>query len=504
MSSRLTRRSLLALVGLGAASAAVAACGGPPPAATPTTAPKAAEPAKPAAPAPTTAPAAGAATKPAAAAPPTAAAAAATKPAATTAATKPAEPTKPAAAPSGPAPTPTAQPPVAIKPGLPVLQYFTGLTGPDGQIMRDMVAKHNEENAKFQVNIEIMPWVDMFAKMIATLTAGQPLDVAIMHPADMPQFTDNGAIVPVMEQLEPLGVKTTDYLPHVVKWNEANGKLFALPLDQHQWNVWLRTDIAESAGLDPKSPPKDGKTLVEWATKMTKKTGDAFDTAGWALGYPNPKPVMWSAIYSNGGQWYSEDGKKCTVNTPEAAEAVQWMVDLYGKVSSNATDLLTDFVTGKAAMFISGPWNIPGLLRQQNLKFDVFQTPSLFKKQVVPASGHSLTLPRNKDAGRLRQGAEFVKWISDHSDLWIASGQIPVKRSILESKAFTDAPYRKTFLDSIPNTVMWTNIKTYNEFTSPTGAERANIELIATKKIGVKEGLAKMEKESNEALSRAG
>ena len=32
---------------------------------------------------------------------------------------------------------------------------------------------------------------------------------------------------------------------------------------------------------------------------------------------------------------------------------------------------------------------------------------------------------------------------------------------------------------------------------------RANIELIVTKKIGVKEGLAKMEKESNEALSRA-
>jgi ABC-type glycerol-3-phosphate transport system substrate-binding protein len=87
--------------------------------------------------------------------------------------------------------------------------------------------------------------------------------------------------------------------------------------------------------------------------------------------------------------------------------------------------------------------------------------------------------------------------------MWIPAGHIPAKKSILESDAFKKANYRKPFLDSIPNTLMWTNIKTYNEFTSPTGAERANIELIITKKIGVKEGLAKMEKESNEALSRA-
>lgn len=461
MTRSLTRRSVLALMSVGATGAIVAACGGPPPAATPTAAPKPAEAPKPGA--PTAAPAAQA---------------------------------------PAPAPTATPLPPVAIKPGLPVLQYFTGLTGPDGQVMRDIVVKHNDENSKFQVNIEIMPWVDMFAKVIAVLAAGQPLDVAIMHPADMPQFTDSGAITPVMDQLDPLGLKTTDWLPQPVKWNEFNGKLYGMPLDQHQWNMWLRTDIAEQAGLDPKNPPKDGKTLVEWATKMTKKTGDTIERAGWAIGYPNPKAPMWSAIYSNGGQWYSEDGKKCTVNTPEAAEATQWLVDLFGKVATSSNDLLSDFVTGSAAMFMSGPWNIPGLLKQQGIKFDVFQTPNFFKKQVVPASGHSLTLPRNKDSGRMRMAGEFLKWVSDHSDMWIASGQIPVRKTILESKAFTDAPYRKVFLDSIPNTIMWTNIKTYNEFTSPTGAERANIELIFTKKIGVKEGLAKMEKESNEALAR--
>ncbi|HZQ97838.1 MAG TPA: extracellular solute-binding protein [Chloroflexota bacterium] len=493
MANRYTRRSALRFAAFGFGSTLLAACGGPPPAATPTVAPaKPAEaPTAAAQSAPTGAPAAATAVSATGGAAPTAA--------------KPAEPTKPAAggAPA-PAPTATALPPVAMKPGLPVIQFFTGLTGPDGEVMRGIVARHNEQNAKFQTNIEIMPWTDMFAKLIATLTAGQSVDVAIMHPADIPQFLDSGAVLPVMDYLEPLGVKTTDYIPTVLKWSQFNGKQMALPLDQHQWNIWLRTDLAEKAGLDLKEMPKDGKTFLDWATKLTKKNGDAFDQAGFVPGYPNPKAPLWSAVHSNGGQWYSDDGKKCTINTPESVEAFQWVVDLYGKVASQSNDALTDFVTGKAAMFMSGPWNIPGLEKQQGIKYDVFETPAFFKKTVVPASGHTLTLPKNPDKNRIQMGAEFIKWVSDHSDQWAPAGHIPAKQSIIESEYFKKLPYRKVFQDSIKDTLMWTNIKTYNEFTSPTGAERANIELIVTKKIGVKEGLAKMEKESNEALARAG
>jgi peptide/nickel transport system substrate-binding protein len=87
---RLTRRSMISVLGAGTLAAVMAACGGQP--AAPTAAPKAAEPTKPAAAAPTAAPTAAAKpaepTKPAAAAPT----------AAPTAAAKPAEPTKPAAA----------------------------------------------------------------------------------------------------------------------------------------------------------------------------------------------------------------------------------------------------------------------------------------------------------------------------------------------------------------------------------------------------------------------
>ncbi|MCC6625788.1 MAG: peptide ABC transporter substrate-binding protein [Chloroflexi bacterium] len=92
----MARRSVLGLLGAGTLASVMAACGGTP--ASPTAAPKAAEPTKPAAAAPTTAPAAAPTTAPAAAATKPAAAAPTTAPAAAPTTAPAAAATKPAAA----------------------------------------------------------------------------------------------------------------------------------------------------------------------------------------------------------------------------------------------------------------------------------------------------------------------------------------------------------------------------------------------------------------------
>jgi multiple sugar transport system substrate-binding protein len=402
-------------------------------------------------------------------------------------------------------PTPTTAAPAAQAPAASnatTLIYYTGLTGPDGQVMRDIVAKFNKEHADLQVDIQIMPWTDMFAKMVATMAAGNPLDVVIMHPADLTQFVEQDALLPVMDYLTPLGLKLDDYLPQPLKWVTFSGKLVALPLDQHQWNMWLRTDLAEKAGLDVKNPPKDGTQFLDWATKLTTKEGGKIVQSGLEPGFPNPWSLAWTAIYSNGGSYTNEDWTKCTINTPQAVEAVEWVLNVLDTVSNKSGNPSDDFIKGVTAQMQSGPWNIPGLTKSLGKNFASYTTPTLFKTQVVPASAHTLTLPRQKDKGRVASGAQFIKWISDNSILWAESGQIPIKKSILASDDFKKLPYRLPFVDSIPHTVMWSNVRFYGELESPTGARRKNFEMIMSKQISVKDGLAKMEKEVNEVLSR--
>ena len=179
-------------------------------------------------------------------------------------------------------------------------------------------------------------------------------------------------------------------------------------MDQHQWNVWLRTDFAEKAGLNLKNPPKDRKTFVEWATKLTKKSGDNFTVAGWAIGYPNPKSLLWSAIYSNGGEWNSEDGNKCTINSPESVEAFQYIVDLYGKVSSNATDLLADFVTGKTASVIERALEQPRPGESAGHQLRRLPTPTLVQEE-----GRAGLRPRADPARRTRTPHRWApRWSS--------------------------------------------------------------------------------------------
>lgn len=418
---------------------------------------------------------------------------------------KPAE-SKPAA---GTQPTPAPQPTAAVvvaKPGAGGigLIFYTGLTGPDGQIMRDMVERFNKENGKDAVTIEIMPWVDMLAKMVATMAAGNNLDVVLFHPVRLIQFVEQDALLPVMDHLGPLGLKTDDYLPEPLKWCTINGKLYALPMDQHQWNMWIRTDFAEQAGLDVKNPPKDGKTFLEWAQKLTVKEGGQVTRAGFEPGYPNPWPLAWSAIHSNGGAYTNDDWTKCIINSPESAEALEWVLRVVDEVSIKSTgNPAEDFVKGSAAQMLNGPWNIPGLEKSmQGKNYEVYVMPPLFKKQVVTASAHSWAMPAQKDKARIDATARYIKWMSDNSVLWAQSGQIPIKKSILESEEFKRLPFRKAFVDSIPKTLMWSNTRFYNEMDAPTGARRKNFELIISKQVSIKEGLARMEKEVNEVLAR--
>ena len=57
-------------------------------------------------------------------------------------------------------------------------------------------------------------------------------------------------------------------------------------------------------------------------------------------------------------------------------------------------------------------------------------------------------------------GAKMVKWMSDNSVTWALSGQIPVKKAVLESAEFKKLQNRQVFQDSIPDTIMWSNIET--------------------------------------------
>jgi len=129
---------------------------------------------------------------------------------------------------------------------------------------------------------------------------------------------------------------------------------------------------------------------------------------------------------SNGGGVMTPDGQKLLIGTPETAEALQAIADLYvkDKVAPSSADrnnmpsLDVSLLTGKVAMATSGQWEIGVSLKnslKDGLDYGVAVLPK-FKKAVTYNTGGPFVVfgtSKNQAAAKT-----FVKWISDESNGW--------------------------------------------------------------------------------------
>ncbi len=143
-----------------------------------------------------------------------------------------------------------------------------------------------------------------------------------------------------------------------------DGKIYSFPTSAYILGVWVHLGLFEQAGLleEDGTPmqPETWEELAEFAVKIKEKTGKAGltiattnNSGGWLF-----TPIAWS--YGVEFMKQNEDGSyTATFNTPEAAEALQFVKDLKWKYDVLPSDTLVDyskrhqfFATGEAAMYI--------------------------------------------------------------------------------------------------------------------------------------------------------
>ena len=156
------------------------------------------------------------------------------------------------------------------------------------------------------------------------------------------------------------------------KFNQAvldvvsrDGKIYGFPNNAYILGLGVNIDMFKAAGLleedgTPKQP-KDWYELAEFAVKIKEATGNSgivFPTSnnygGWMFSC-----LAWS--FGVDFMEKGEDGKwQATFNTPEAAEALQYIKDLKWKYDVLPSNTLIDgteyykvFATGKAGMLMA-------------------------------------------------------------------------------------------------------------------------------------------------------
>jgi multiple sugar transport system substrate-binding protein len=256
------------------------------------------------------------------------------------------------------------------------------------------------------------------------------------------------------------------------------GQMWAFPYDLGIHGMYYNVDLFEAAGVEP---PTNAEEFLEVARLLTvdangKHPGDeGFDPANIVQYAINMQTnhhgyYQWYSLYNQlGGQLISDDGLSCAMDIDKAVQAWQWLQDLvyvHYAAPQGQTDYARDFLSGRTAMLIDGPWQIPAMQAAQaesGFNWATAAYPTIFDEPAVWGSGHNFTLPTLADPDKRDEALAFIEWLAMNSIDWMPSGQLPIRNDLIESEEFAQLEGRDAFVQMLPNQVLLPNIPKFSE-----------------------------------------
>ena len=339
------------------------------------------------------------------------------------------------------------------------LSYLHGFTGPDRPVMENLIKAFNASHPNIEVRGQAQPWGTTWQQLPSLVASGRSPDVVVINEDQITGFVARGAVSPLTPaELKAAGIDQSRFYGPLFKTADYQGKSYGVPVSSVAYVMFYNKDLMKKAGLDPESPPRTRDQFLKAAQACTmdksgKKPGQAgfdpknLDTWGVSL-YNNwvGSRLAYASILQNGGSLVDK-ADNAAFNTPQAASAVQFLVDLVGKYNvarPNSTEEaeLAAFSQGKVCMFPSGQW-YNDRFQQQKMNYGVAFVPQLGGTKQDAAWGGSshLTLPKQRagyDANKRAAALEFINWMTQPAQnlTWTSTGSLPTQAAVASDKSF--------------------------------------------------------------------
>jgi multiple sugar transport system substrate-binding protein len=324
---------------------------------------------------------------------------------------------------------------------LTVLDYYTdepGKSNIDAQLQ-----KCGTTVGVAKVDHQSVPGPTLIQKVLQQASSKTLPDVLMLDNPDIQQIAEAGALVPLGE----FGINADGYAPGPVSAATYDGQLYGLQPGANTLAIFYHKDVLAKAGVQP---PKTWAELKTAAKKLTsgKQYGFAFNATADYEGAWQFLPPMWT----NGGD-------ETDLKSPQVAEALQLWKDLVddGSVSKSAvnwkqSDVNDQFIAGKAAMMLNGPWQIPSL-QKAKVNFGVVPFPINKPDQtsIAPLGGEAWTVPETGNDAKKAKAAELVKCMNTDDNQMLRAkqgGLVPTKVALYEQYK-TEVPSMAGFTDAV-------------------------------------------------------
>lgn len=198
----------------------------------------------------------------------------------------------------------------------------------------DFVRKHIEDFAKEKgYALEVADVAGFVAggaelqKIAAQVAADDSPDL-IQRSLSVPQYNQLGLIVPVSEIVDEIVGLHGDTSARQQRDLMIDGAWMAVPFHVRSDGGWARKDIWDAAGIDVTAIT----TYDDLREAAMEVSDPAAEMWGWGMtvnrggdgGY-----LTHRVIHGFGATWTDETGQLVTIDSPEAVQAVEWLVDTY-------------------------------------------------------------------------------------------------------------------------------------------------------------------------------
>ncbi|MBG7703013.1 MULTISPECIES: sugar ABC transporter substrate-binding protein [unclassified Streptomyces] len=269
-------------------------------------------------------------------------------------------------------------------------------------------------------------------------------DLLMLDNPDLQQIAQTGALTP----LDRYGIDADGYTEGIRSAGTYQGELYGLAPTVSTVALFYNKDMLAEAGV---AVPKTWDELKAAAAQLTRpgRYGMAVDANATFEGTWQFMPFLWS----NGGD-------ETRLDTPQAAQALQLWVDLVesGSMSKSVlnwtqADVHDQFVAGRTAMMVNGPWRISAMDETKNLHWGVAPLPVRRAGQslVTPLGGEVWTVPQNSSEARKQKAARVLACLNDSKNMLALAEQyhtVP-SRSSVASRYAEQVPSMAAFVESV-------------------------------------------------------
>lgn len=265
------------------------------------------------------------------------------------------------------------------------------------KIIKQKALDFTAKNPNIEVDTIAIPSSNYMDKMKALAASGELYDTFDCGDDTFVNFAKKGYLAEVSNVYTSGLLDKSIFKDTILKYNEVNGKTYAVPQTHNTMVVYYNADLFKKAGLPTPQElmDKDRWTWDNFLTSAKKLSamqesgkkyyGFVFDP-GWWGGY-----FGWMA--SNGGAPFDANGNP-TFSSKETKQAIQFLYDgvkdgtfTLAQMLPKGVGLEQLFKTGTVGMFYSGRWSLQMLKDFKDFEFDIVPIPK------SPAGKYGATVP---------------------------------------------------------------------------------------------------------------